>query len=110
MTRLRKKETVLYAIPEGASLEQVRTVLKSEGIQFDEETETDAQVVLSKGNKIITAAAGDRIIYTDVRPSQLKPEPDAFLWPCRFDIQIVFLFDAEGKLKQRYVGNARLCP
>lgn len=110
MTRMRKKEAVLYAIPEGANLEQVRTVLESERIQFEEETQTEPRVVLSKENKVITAAAGDQVVYTDVRPSLLKPEPDAILWPCRFDLQVVFLFDPEGRLKQRYVGHARLCP
>jgi hypothetical protein len=110
MTRMRKKEAVLYAIPENATPEQVRSTLKSEGIQFKEEVETDPQVVLSKENTVISANKGDRLIFTDVSPDQIKPEPDATLWPCRFDIQIVFLFDPEGKLKQRYVGHARLCP
>lgn len=110
MSRMRKKEAVLYAIPENATPKQARTALKSEGILFKEEIETGSQVVLSKKNTVISAEAGDRLIFTDVSTDQLKPEPDATLWPCRFDIQAVFLFDAAGKLKQRYVGDARLCP
>ncbi|HZR28821.1 MAG TPA: hypothetical protein VFA71_08570 [Terriglobales bacterium] len=105
MVELTKHEKELQdLLPLGTGLDQVRAVLRAKGIEFHEETEKAAEVVLNNGQGVIlTAAPGDRTISS-------RLETDASQFPCGYDIEIVLLFGPDQKLKQQYIHRWRLCP
>jgi hypothetical protein len=104
MAELTTQEKALQdAIPMGTGMEGARAVLRSKGIQFQEQTETSQAVVLSRQDRSITAAAGDRVISA-------RLETEASQFPCGYDIEVVLLFGPDERLKDQYVHRLRLCP
>lgn len=104
MSELTTQEKVLQnALPMGMALEGARSILRSKGIQFQEETETSKAVVLNRPDGSITAAAGDRVISA-------RLETEASQFPCGYDIEVVLLFGPDQRLKDQYVHRLRLCP
>lgn len=104
MTELTKQEKLLHdALPVGLGMDGARAVLRSKGIQFQEETATSKAVVVNRPDGSITAAAGDRIISA-------RLETEASQFPCGYDIEVVLLFGPDEKMKDRYVHRLRLCP
>jgi hypothetical protein len=104
MSELTTQEKVLQnALPMGIGLEAARAVLRSKGIQFQEQTETSQAVVLDRQDRSITAAAGDRVISA-------RLETEASQFPCGYDIEVVLLFGQDERLKDQYVHRLRLCP
>lgn len=104
MKELTRQEKVLQdALPMGMGLEGARAVLRSKGIQFQEETETSQAVLLKRQDRSITGAVGDRVISA-------RLETDASQFPCGYDIEIVLLFGPDQRLKDQYVHRLRLCP
>jgi hypothetical protein len=101
---LTKEENELRAaLPLGSELNQVRALLSSKGFQFREEVERSATVVLRRGDKSITAAAGDRVLSA-------KLQTQASQFPCGYDMEIVLLFGSDNSLKQQHIGRLRVCP
>src|SRR4029077_501785 len=104
MAELTTQEKSLQdAIPIGIGMEGARAVLRSKGIQFQEQTETSQAVVLDRRERNITAAAGDRGISA-------RLETEASQFPCGYDIEVVLLFGPDERLKDQYVHRLRLCP
>lgn len=105
LERLATQESeIQQAVPPGMSLDVVRSVLGSKGIQFREDTETSQTVVLDDGRSLsITAAPGEHVVS-----ARLQTEARAF--PCGYDIQIVLLFGKDERMRQQYVHRLRLCP
>jgi hypothetical protein len=91
------------ALPLGMDIQQARTVLQSSGLKFDEENEGASRVVLSREDKVVTASAGDRLLFS-------RSHTEAGQFPCGYDMQIVLLFGQDQKLKDRYVHRLRICP
>jgi hypothetical protein len=104
MKELTKQETTLQdALPMGMGVDGARAVLRSKGIQFQEQTETSKAVVVDRQDRNITAAADDRVIS-----ARLGTEASQF--PCGYDIEVVLLFGPDEKMKDQYVHRLRLCP
>ena len=104
MTELARQEKALQdAIPMGTGIDGARTVLRSKGIQFQEQTETSPAVVLNRQDKSIAAAPGDRVISA-------RLETEASQFPCGYDIEVVLLFGPDERMKDQYVHRLRLCP
>jgi len=105
MTELAKQERELQeALPLGTGLDHARAVLRSKGIQFQEEAETAQTVVLddAKG-KSITAVPGDRVVWA-------RLETGASQFPCGYEIEVILLFGQDDRLKQQHIHRLRLCP
>jgi|HubBroStandDraft_1064217.scaffolds.fasta_scaffold30561_2 hypothetical protein len=104
MTELTKQEKVLQdALPVGMGMDGARAVLRSKGIQFQEETETSKAVVVNRPDGSITATAGDQVISA-------RLETEASQFPCGYDIEVVLLFGPDERMKDQYVHRLRLCP
>jgi hypothetical protein len=104
MTELTKQEKALQdALPVGTGMDGARAVLRSKGVQFQEETETSKEVVVNRSDKSLTAAAGDRVISA-------RLETEASQFPCGYDIEVVLLFGPDERMKDQYVHRLRLCP
>jgi hypothetical protein len=104
MAELAKQESELQtATPLGMTLEQVRGVLNSRRIQFDESTETSDSVELQSPERTITAQSGDTVLVS-------RFDTEAFEFPCGYDMQIVLVFGHDRNLKQRYIHRFRMCP
>ena len=104
MSELTKQESELQAaLPLGAKLSQCRAVLQSKGIQFREETESSAGVILERVDRTLTADADDRVLS-----ARFQTAAGAF--PCGYDMEIVLLFGRDDKLRQQYIHRLRLCP
>jgi hypothetical protein len=104
MLELTRQEKLLQdALPLGMGMDGARAVLRSKGIQFQEQTETSLAVLLNRQDKSITAAAGDRVISA-------RLETEASQFPCGYDIEVVLLFGPDERLKDQYVHRLRLCP
>jgi hypothetical protein len=104
MTELAKQEKIIQeALPVGMGLETARAVLRSKGIQFQEQTETSQAVLLERLDRNIIAAAGDRVISA-------RLETEASQFPCGYDMEIVLLFGQDDRLKEQYVHRLRVCP
>ena len=104
MTELTKQEKVLRdAFPVGMGMGGARAILRSKGIQFQEETETSKAVVVTRPYGSVTAAAGDRVISARI-------ETHASQFPCGYDIEVVLLFGPDERMKDQYVHRLRLCP
>jgi len=99
----REEKDLQDALPLGANSDEVRTLLRSKGISFQEEKESSEVVVLERDGKRITAAPGDQLISARV-------ETGASQFPCGYDLEIVVLFDQDARLKQQYVRRLRVCP
>lgn len=104
MTELAKQESELQtAIPIGMSLDEVRSVLNSRKIQFDESTEPSDGIVLQNLEATLAAQSGDTLLVS-------RFQTEAFEFPCWYDMQIVLVFGHERNLKERYIHRFRLCP
>jgi hypothetical protein len=104
MRELANQERELRAaFPLGTGLEQGRAILRSKGIEFREETASSREAVLERGDQRIVAAAGDQVLS-----AKFPTEADVF--PCGYDMEILLLFDRDGKLKQQYVHRFPMCP
>jgi hypothetical protein len=104
MTELTKQEETLRdALPVGIGMDGARSVLRSKGIQFQEETETSQAVVVDRPDRTIAAAAGDRVISA-------RLETGASQFPCGYAIEVVLLFGPDERMKDKYVHRLRLCP
>ena len=103
MELTRQEKGLQDALPVGMGMDGARVVLRSKGIQFQEETETSQAVVLEQPDRSITAAVGDRVISA-------RLETEASQFPCGYDIQVVLLFGPDEIMKDRYVHRLRLCP
>jgi hypothetical protein len=111
MTALRRKESAFAGrVHDGATLAQVSEILRSASVDFKEEVEESAVVLLSREEVSIHAAAGDRVLFTHFSPSDVKTNADAYQFPCRYDLQLIFVFGQDDKVRQRYTGHSRLCP
>jgi hypothetical protein len=84
------------------NIEQARAVLRSRNIQFNE-FEPSIGLVFQRGDTTMMASHGDRVIH-----SQFQTNAGQF--PCGYDMRLDLLFDAAGKLKQRYIHRFRICP
>jgi hypothetical protein len=104
MGTLTTQEKVLQGLlPIGLGIDEARAILRSKGIQFQEETETSKAVVVNRQDKSITATAGDRVISA-------RLETEASQFPCGYDIEVVLLFGPDERMKDQYVHRLRLCP
>jgi len=104
MTELATEEKSLQnALPLGMGLEESRAVLRSKGIAFEEELEKSQEVLLTREDRSISAAAGDRVISA-------RLETEATQFPCGYDIEVVLLFGPDGRMKDQYIRRLRLCP
>ena len=104
MLELKKQETELQsAFPLGMELNKSRAVLLSKAIQFHEETESSDIVVLERQGTRLAAAARDRVLSA-------RFQTGASVFPCGYDMEIVLLFNPDGKLKEQYVHRLRVCP
>ena len=102
MAELGRQEAELQnAFPDSTNVEQARAVLRSKNIQFNE-FEPSTGLVFQRGSTTMTASYGDRVIH-----SQFQTNAGQF--PCGYDMEIDLLFDATGKLKQRYIHRFRVC-
>lgn len=100
---MREKE-LQQELPLGMGLDAVRTVLRSKGIEFHEDTEPSQTVVLDDGRGTrISASPGDHVVS-----ARLQTEARAF--PCGYDMQFVLLFGPDERMRQQYVHRLRLCP
>jgi hypothetical protein len=79
------------AIPIGIGMDGARAVLRSKGIQFQEQGETSQAIVLDRQDRSITAA-GDHVISA-------RLETEASQFPCGYDIEVVLLFGPDERLK-----------
>jgi hypothetical protein len=103
MAELGRQEAELQnAFPDTINGEQVRAVLRSKKIQFYE-SEPSAGVILQREGTTMQASSGDRLISS-------RFQTNAGQFPCGYDMEIYLLFDAAGKLKQRYIHRFRVCP
>jgi hypothetical protein len=91
------------ALPLGTRLDEVRSLLRSKGIAFQEKSESSETLILKRDDKSITAAAGDHVVSS-------RFETGAGQFPCGYDIEIVLLFGQDEKLKQQYIHRLRVCP
>ncbi len=104
MDQLSRKENGLReALPVGMGLDQARTVLRSKGIDFREETETSETIVLNRDNTNVAAEAGDRVVSA-------RLETNASQFPCGYDMEVVLVFGRDEKMKTQYVHRLRICP
>jgi hypothetical protein len=104
MKELAKQESELQAaFPLGIEIGQSRTILQTKRIAFSEETETSDRVVLERIERSIKAGPGDRVLSA-------RFQTNAYSFPCGYDMEIVLLFDRDGKLKQQYVHRFPMCP
>jgi hypothetical protein len=104
MAELVQQESELQnAIQLGMGLEQVRDVLKSRKIQFNESAEPTGSLVLHNSQANITAQSGDTVLVS-------RFQTEAFEFPCGCDMQIVLLFGHDGKVKERYIRRFPMCP
>ncbi len=100
---LERQENALQKdLPEGMDIEQVRSVLRSKNLQFNE-FEPRPGLVFQRGDTTMTASSGDRLIH-----SQFQTKARQFL--CGYDMRIDLLFDAAGKLRQRHIHRFEVCP
>jgi hypothetical protein len=103
LTELKRQESALQNdLPEKMMIEDARAVLRSKKIQFNE-FEPYPGLVFQRGNAAMTASAGDRLIHS-------RFSTNAREFPCGYDMEIDLLFDASGKLNQRYIHRFRMCP
>ncbi len=103
MAELGRQETELQnGFPDTINAEQARTVLRSKNIQFDE-SKPSTGVILQRQDATMQASLGDALIYS-------RFQTNAGQFPCGYDMEIYLLFDASGKLKQRYIHRFRICP
>jgi hypothetical protein len=103
LNELTKQESELQvALPLGIELNQARAILQSKGIEFREETESSANVILQREERL-TVAAGDRLLSA-------RFQTNASVFPCGYDMEIVLLFGRNDKLKQQYIHRFRICP
>jgi hypothetical protein len=84
-------------------VEQVREVLKSRKIRFNESAEPTGGIVLHNPQATITAQSCDTVLFS-------RFQTEAFEFPCGYDMQIVLLFGRDGKVKERYIRRFPLCP
>ena len=111
MTALRKQEADLtLLLADKSTLTEVRQVLEARRIEFREETEHAEIKLLSNKNVEISASAGDRVLFNHLVLSDVNPNAGAYQFPCRYDLQFILVFGQDEKLKQRYIGDSRLCP
>jgi hypothetical protein len=103
MAELARRETALQqALSRGIRPEQARSILRSQGIQFQEWTETSKETVLERYNTTIHVAPGDRFIWARI-------ETDAGQFPCGYDIEVFLHFGPDEKLKDSYVHRRPIC-
>jgi hypothetical protein len=103
MDELDRQEGELQkAFPDTMNLEEARAVLRTKNIQFEESTPSTG-TILQRQDVTIQALLGDRLIYS-------RFQTYARQFPCGYDMEINLLFDATGKLKQRYIHRFRICP
>ena len=104
LNELTKQESELQvAFPLGIELNQARAILQSKGIEFREETESSAGVVLERDDRRLTAAAGERLLSA-------RFQTNASVFPCGYDMEIVLVFGRDDKLKQQYIHRFSICP
>ena len=104
MAELSRQELGLQeALPLNMGLQDARSVLKARGIQFYESIENSESVVLQGPDRKITAAAGDRVLFSRYQTS-------AFRFPCGYDMEVILLFGKDERLKERYVRRFPICP
>jgi hypothetical protein len=102
MAELGQQEAELQnAFPDTMNVEQARAVLQSKNIQFNE-FEPPTGLVFQHADTTMTAAYGDRVVHS-------RFQTNAGRFPCGYDMEIDLLFDAAGKLKQRYIRRFRVC-
>jgi hypothetical protein len=91
------------ALPVNMGLQDARSVLKAKGIQFFESIENSENIVFKGPDRQITAAAGDRVLFSRLQTSASR-------FPCGHDMEIILLFGQNEKLKERYVQRLPICP
>jgi hypothetical protein len=103
MAELERQEVELQnTFPDALNVEQARAVLRSKNIQFDESNPSTG-VIMQRQGTTIQASSGDALIHS-------RFQTNAGQFPCGYDMEIYLLFDATGKLKQRYIHRFRICP
>ena len=104
MVELSKQELGLQeALPVNMGLQEARSMLKAKGIQFFESIESSESIVFKGPDRKITAAAGDRVLFSRLQTSASR-------FPCGYDMEIIVLFGQDEKLKERYVHRLPICP
>lgn len=104
MTELAQQESELQAaIPLGMSLEQVRGVLNSRNIQFNEYVDPYGGLVLQSREATMTAQSGDTVLAS-------RFQTEAFKFPCGYDMRIILLFGRDRNVNQRYIHRLMMCP
>ena len=102
LVELKRQESALQNdLPDDVGIEQARSVLRSKSIQFYE-SQPSTGVVLQREGTTMVASDGDRLIHS-------RFQTNAGQFPCGYDMEVDLLFDASGKLKQRYIHRFRVC-
>ena len=102
LAELKRQESALQNdLPDHVGIEQARAVLRSKNIQFNE-FEPSTGFVFQRGDTTMMASYGDRIIHS-------RFQTNAGQFPCSYDMEVDLLFDAAGKLQQRYIHRFRVC-
>jgi hypothetical protein len=102
LVELKRQESALQNdLPDDVGIEQARSVLRSKSIQFYE-SQRSTGVVLQREGTTMVASDGDRLIHS-------RFQTNAGQFPCRYDMEVDLLFDASGRLKQRYIHRFRVC-
>lgn len=103
--RLEKLEAELNALGvQGVKIESVRSGLSRQGIAFNEWVQTASEPLLSVGTEVkIATDSGDQVIGTVV-------PTEAWQFPCSIDLNVYFVFDANGGLIKHYIRRFRRGP
>jgi hypothetical protein len=104
MAELARQELEMQqALNPGVNLQEARSILSERKIEFSEYSEKSGDPVFLGADKRIDASAGDTVVSGHGRTS-------AWSFPCSYEMRIILLFGADGKLKDSYIRRFPLCP
>lgn len=104
MSELGERERFLNGRLSAASdLGSARAFLRAQGIDTYEYDETAEQVVLQRANFRIVAKPGEHVMSARV-------DTGAQQFPCSYRIDVILVFDPNGRLEQNYIRRFPLCP
>jgi hypothetical protein len=104
MSRLADEEKILRTgLPVGSTLDDARAFLRARAVDSHEYEISDEEPILHNAHANIVARPGDRLISAQV-------DTKAEQFPCSYKIQMVLVFGADERLRERYVERSPLCP
>jgi hypothetical protein len=93
-----------HLTPPGARIEDVRTGLSHEGIEYREWPQESAAPLLSDGSAVKIAANLGEYVLSSRYPTE------AWRFPCGERLNIILVFDGQHRLTRRYIGRFHICP